>query len=84
MTFSNEEDVIFFRHHTYEKRSGKEVVLHEVGPRFEMQLYQLRLGTLEQVLFRPVRGLSSNNKKQQSVHGEVVAWHEAPIVNNAV
>lgn len=53
MTFSNEEDVIFFRHHTYEKRSGKEVVLHEVGPRFEMQLYQLRLGTLDQVISRP-------------------------------
>lgn len=49
MTFSNEEDVVFFRHHMYEKRGGKEVTLHEVGPRFEMQLYQLRLGTLDQV-----------------------------------
>lgn len=49
MTFSNEEDVVFFRHHVYEKQGGKEVVLHEVGPRFEMQLYQLRLGTLDQV-----------------------------------
>lgn len=49
MTFSNEEDVVFFRHHMYEKRGGKEVVLHEVGPRFEMQLYQLRLGTIDQV-----------------------------------
>lgn len=49
MTFSNEEDVVFFRHHMYEQRGGKEVVLHEVGPRFEMQLYQLRLGTLDQV-----------------------------------
>lgn len=49
MTFSNEEDVLYFRHHMYEKRGGKEVVLHEVGPRFEMQLYQLRLGTLDQV-----------------------------------
>lgn len=50
MTFSNEEDVVFFRHHMYEKRGGKDVVLHEVGPRFEMQLYQLRLGTLDQVI----------------------------------
>ncbi|CAM9541596.1 unnamed protein product [Ectocarpus sp. 4 AP-2014] len=49
MTFANEEDVLYFRHHIYEKRGGKEVVLHEVGPRFEMQLYQLRLGTLDQV-----------------------------------
>lgn len=49
MTFSNEEDVVFFRHHTYEKQGAKDVMLHEVGPRFEMQLYQLRLGTLDQV-----------------------------------
>lgn len=49
MTFSNEEDVVFFRHHMYDKQGGKDVVLHEVGPRFEMQLYQLRLGTLDQV-----------------------------------
>lgn len=49
MTFSNEEDVIYLRHHMFEKKGGKEVVLHEVGPRFEMQLYQLRLGTLDQV-----------------------------------
>lgn len=49
MTFANDEDVLSFRHHMYEKRSGKEVVLNEVGPRFEMQLYQLRLGTLDQV-----------------------------------
>lgn len=33
----------------YEKQGAKDVVLHEVGPRFEMQLYQLRLGTLDQV-----------------------------------
>lgn len=44
--------MLFFRHHMYEKRGGKEVVLNEVGPRFEMQLYQLRLGTLDQVRTR--------------------------------
>ena len=47
VTFSNEDDYISFRHHVYEKE-GKEVILKEVGPRFEMQLYKLRLGTLEQ------------------------------------
>ena len=39
---------------TYEQDAGAEpgdaesVKLHEVGPRFEMQLYQVRLGTLDQ------------------------------------
>ena len=36
MTFSNSEDFISFRHHVYQK-TGKEVHLAEVGPRFEMQ-----------------------------------------------
>ena len=47
VTFSNENDYISFRHHVYVKE-GKEVILQEVGPRFEMTLYKLRLGTLEQ------------------------------------
>mmetsp|Transcript_38189 Transcript_38189/g.51678 ORF Transcript_38189/g.51678 Transcript_38189/m.51678 type:complete len:288 (-) Transcript_38189:145-1008(-) len=46
-TFSNEDDIISFRHHVYEKK-GKDVSLNEVGPRFEMLLYKLRQGTLEQ------------------------------------
>jgi U3 small nucleolar ribonucleoprotein protein IMP4 len=32
----------------YSKISHDNVALHEVGPRFEMRLYQIRLGTLEQ------------------------------------
>jgi U3 small nucleolar ribonucleoprotein protein IMP4 len=49
ITFSNDNDFISFRHHMYNKESKKdEVTLHEVGPRFEMRLYQIRLGTLEQ------------------------------------
>mmetsp|Transcript_46990 Transcript_46990/g.56539 ORF Transcript_46990/g.56539 Transcript_46990/m.56539 type:complete len:384 (-) Transcript_46990:170-1321(-) len=50
ITFSNDDDFISFRHHMYTKEGGmeKEVTLHEVGPRFEMRLYQLRLGTLDQ------------------------------------
>lgn len=47
VTFSNEDDHISFRHHMFTKE-GKEVTLQEVGPRFEMQLYKLRQGTLEQ------------------------------------
>mmetsp|Transcript_10487 Transcript_10487/g.14726 ORF Transcript_10487/g.14726 Transcript_10487/m.14726 type:complete len:297 (-) Transcript_10487:1041-1931(-) len=47
-TFSNDNDFISFRHHMYTKTGHEEVTLHEVGPRFEMRLYQIRLGTLEQ------------------------------------
>ena len=48
VTFSNDNDYISFRHHVYNKTGKNDVALHEVGPRFEMRLYQLRLGTLEQ------------------------------------
>ncbi len=29
------------------RKSGKEVELKEIGPRFELRLYQIKLGTLE-------------------------------------
>lgn len=51
VTFSNDDDFISFRHHMYTKTGGgdnEEVTLHEVGPRFEMRLYQIRTGTLDQ------------------------------------
>jgi len=48
VTFSNENDHISFRHHLFEKR-GREVTLQEVGPRFDLQLYKLQLGTLDQL-----------------------------------
>jgi U3 small nucleolar ribonucleoprotein protein IMP4 len=50
VTFSNAADHISFRHHVYSKESGNttdKVTLYEVGPRFEMRLYQIKLGTLE-------------------------------------
>lgn len=47
MTFANNNDTISFRHHAYEKESYKEVNLHECGPRFEMKLYKLKLGTMD-------------------------------------
>ncbi|KAI8364793.1 anticodon-binding protein [Radiomyces spectabilis] len=46
MTFSNENDYISFRHHVFVK-TGKEVELAEVGPRFEMRPYEIRLGTVD-------------------------------------
>ena len=45
----NQSDYISFRHHTYEMpRGAKSVALTECGPRFELKIYQIRLGTLEQ------------------------------------
>lgn len=49
ITFANESDYISFRHHVYEMHGGpKSLELKEVGPRFEMRLYQIKLGTLDQ------------------------------------
>mmetsp|Transcript_53076 Transcript_53076/g.133422 ORF Transcript_53076/g.133422 Transcript_53076/m.133422 type:complete len:288 (-) Transcript_53076:229-1092(-) len=48
ITFSNENDFISFRHHTYRKEGKSTVELKEIGPRFEMKLYQVRLGTVDQ------------------------------------
>ncbi len=49
VTFANQNDIISFRHHTYEKVSHKEVGLTELGPRFELKLYQISLGLINQL-----------------------------------
>jgi len=43
----NEHDFIMFRHHMYKTQRHDEVELTEVGPRFTMRLYQIKLGTME-------------------------------------
>jgi U3 small nucleolar ribonucleoprotein protein IMP4 len=48
ITFANREDYISFRHHVYKKSGAKDVELKEVGPRFEMKLYEIKLGTVDQ------------------------------------
>ncbi|NP_001171858.1 U3 small nucleolar ribonucleoprotein IMP4 [Saccoglossus kowalevskii] len=49
ITFANQEDYISFRHHVYKKiENGKDIELKEIGPRFEMKLYEIKLGTLEE------------------------------------
>lgn len=52
ITFSNSNDSISFRHHTFTKdgrcKLKDDVKLIEIGPRFEMSLYQVRLGTVDQ------------------------------------
>jgi len=47
ISFVNTDDVISFRHHNYSKKNTKEVDLEEVGPRFEMRPYHIKLGTIE-------------------------------------
>lgn len=54
LTFSNDNDYISFRHHVFKKEGGdknattkEQIELSEVGPRFEMQLFQIKLGTAD-------------------------------------
>ena len=48
LTFANHEDFISFRHHNFKKvDGGKNYELKEAGPRFQLRLYQIKLGTLE-------------------------------------
>ncbi|GAB1603430.1 U3 small nucleolar ribonucleoprotein protein IMP4-like [Argonauta hians] len=48
MTFANSDDFISYRHHVYSKNTEtKKIELTEVGPRFEMKLYKIILGTID-------------------------------------
>lgn len=42
-----EGDYISLRHHVYVKTGYNSVELAEVGPRMEMKLFELRLGTVD-------------------------------------
>lgn len=47
ITFHNQRDFIFVRHHRYEFESKKIVNLAEIGPRFTLRLETLQLGTFD-------------------------------------
>ncbi|XP_015521650.1 U3 small nucleolar ribonucleoprotein protein IMP4 [Neodiprion pinetum] len=47
ITFANHDDYISFRHHNYKKINGKDIEMSEVGPRFQLKLYEIKLGTLD-------------------------------------
>ncbi|PAV60140.1 hypothetical protein WR25_18503 [Diploscapter pachys] len=49
ITFSNDNDFISFRHHVHKKAEHGEIELTEIGPRFEMRPYAIKLGTLENI-----------------------------------
>jgi U3 small nucleolar ribonucleoprotein protein IMP4 len=68
ITFANENDFISFRHHTYKKTPPKDVELTEIGPRFEMRLYQIKLGTIDMQEAQNewvLRPYISNSKRKQ-------------------
>eukprot|EP00483_Globobulimina_turgida_P013651 UN13677 len=49
ISYSNVNDFIIFRHHVYRKvHQNQDVDLIEIGPRFTMRLYQIKLGTIDQ------------------------------------
>lgn len=49
VSFINLKDTICFRHHEYQEDGEEQgVELKEAGPRFDLKLYQIKLGTLEQ------------------------------------
>ncbi|KAI5314010.1 hypothetical protein L3X38_043186 [Prunus dulcis] len=69
ITYANQSDYISFRHHTYEKHGGpKSIVLEEIGPRFEMRLFKIKLGTLDQTesqdewVFKPYMNTAKKQK----------------------
>ncbi|KAK3129668.1 hypothetical protein QOZ80_6BG0483090 [Eleusine coracana subsp. coracana] len=72
ITFANRDDYISFRHHVYEKRGGPNSIdLKEVGPRLELRLYKIRLGTVEQNEARDEYTLRPfmNTAKRQKILG---------------
>jgi U3 small nucleolar ribonucleoprotein protein IMP4 len=47
ITFANSGDFISVRQHVYVKTRDGQIELAETGPRFEMKLYELKLGTID-------------------------------------
>lgn len=45
ITFHNQRDFVFFRHHRYIFRDAKKVGLQELGPKFTLKLRSLQKGT---------------------------------------
>jgi len=47
ITFHNQRDFIFFRHHRYVFKNAKKAGLQELGPRFTLKLRSLQKGTFD-------------------------------------
>jgi len=50
VTFHNQRDYIFFRHHRYEFKNAEKVKLREMGPRFTLKLRSVQKGTFDSKL----------------------------------
>ncbi|TRY70746.1 hypothetical protein TCAL_04837 [Tigriopus californicus] len=50
VTFHNQRDYIFFRHHMYDFKSSEKVRLRDMGPRFTLKLRSLQKGTFDSKL----------------------------------
>ena len=71
VSFVNRDDFISFRHHVYAPDKA-DVTLMEAGPRFEMRLYQIKLGTIDQteVETEYVLRTYQNSAKRRKTMGE--------------
>lgn len=72
ITFANHNDLISFRHHTYEKPDYNKVELSEVGPRFDLRPYMIKLGNLmhkEAEIEWVQRNYMSSSKKRNQLSG---------------
>mmetsp|Transcript_6563 Transcript_6563/g.14433 ORF Transcript_6563/g.14433 Transcript_6563/m.14433 type:complete len:88 (-) Transcript_6563:33-296(-) len=47
VTFHNQRDFVFFRHHRYIFDSAKKARLQEIGPRFTLKIRSLQSGTFD-------------------------------------
>jgi len=47
VTFHNQRDYIFFRHHKYDFKNAEKVRLKDLGPRFTLKLRSLQKGTFD-------------------------------------
>jgi len=48
VTFHNQRDFVFFRHHRYIFDSAEKARLQEIGPRFTLKLKWLQHGTFDE------------------------------------
>ncbi|XP_054160437.1 ribosome production factor 1-like [Oppia nitens] len=47
VTFHNQRDYVFFRHHRYEFKNNSRAAIQEIGPRFTLKLRSLQKGTFD-------------------------------------